>query len=264
MKQISENKKRRDVSALSSFDFNKENPFLKQSLEVIQNNAVKKYKTAKGTTEKAILQAFDHSTRELLGHTQFIRQIEVDEQQFAKIYLSRFPQFFDLKPQAIRVFGYILNQLVPNRDEFVFVLDDCKEYSGYKSESSIRIGFTNFLENDMIARGKTEFLYYINPICIYGNRITFAETYVQKKKIKGQEDPNQLKFDFFETRDKNLDNTEEKKVPYILYIFYIFAKNSGRGKRWQQYHLRIKRNLLILKEIHSIRYQWQLPEKVLI
>lgn len=211
MKQISENKKRRDVSALSSFDFNKENPFLKQSLEIIQNNAVKKYKTAKRTTEKAILQAFDPSTGELLGHTQFIRQIEVDEQQFAKIYLSRFPQFFDLKPQAIRVFGYILNQLVPNRDEFVFVLDDCKEYSGYKSESSIRIGLTNLLENDMIARGKTEFLYYINPMVVFnGNRITFAETYVRKKKkIKGQEDPNQLKFDFFEKKE-NIDNTEEK------------------------------------------------------
>lgn len=56
-------------------------------------NIVKKYKTASNTNQKAILQAFDPNTGEVLGHTQFIRQIEVDEQQFAKFYLSSFSSF---------------------------------------------------------------------------------------------------------------------------------------------------------------------------
>ena len=88
---------------LADFEFNKENPFLKQSLEVIQENAVKRYKTASKTSQKAILQAIDPNTGELLEHTQFIRQIKVDEQQFAKLYLSGFPQFFELKRCRIGV-----------------------------------------------------------------------------------------------------------------------------------------------------------------
>ncbi|WP_373747986.1 replication/maintenance protein RepL, partial [Kaistella sp.] len=191
------NSKRRDVSALTNFEFNKENPFLKQALEVINQNVAKKYKTATKTSEKAILQAFDPNTGDMLGHTQFIRQIEVDEEQFAKLYLSRFSAFFDLKPQAIKVFGYILNQLIPNKDEFVFILEDCLEYTEYKSENSVRIGLTNLLENQMIARGKTEFLYFINPMVVFnGNRITFAESYVKRKKKPEVENPDQLKLDF--------------------------------------------------------------------
>ena len=115
-------KNNRNTTSIKDFEMNRENPFLKKAIEQVEKNVVKKYKTATKTDQKAILQAFDPETGEVLGHTQFIRQIEVDEQQFAKLYLSNFSSFFDLKPQAIKVFGYILNQLVPNRDEFMFLL----------------------------------------------------------------------------------------------------------------------------------------------
>ena len=36
-----------------------------------------------------------------MGHT-FIQQIEVDEQQFTKIYLSQFSAFFNLKVKLLR------------------------------------------------------------------------------------------------------------------------------------------------------------------
>lgn len=176
---------------LSNFDFNEENPFLKQAVEQVEKNIVKKYKTASNTGEKAILRAVDDNG-EILGHTQFIRQIEVDEQQFAKLYLSNFTAFFDLPPPAIKVFGYILNQLVPNKDEFMFILDDCIKYTGYKTKASVFQGLGQLVQNEIIARGKTDFLYYINPMVAFnGNRITFAKTYVKKQKNKISLDPNQ-------------------------------------------------------------------------
>lgn len=185
-------KKERYSTALTDFRLNKENPFLEQAVEKVQNNIVKRYKTASKTGEKAILKAFDENTGEILGHTQFIRQVEVDEEQFAKLYLSNFSAFFDLKPQAIRVFGYILTQLIPNRDEFIFFNDEAMEYTGYKSSTSVRIGLTSLLENEVIARGRAENLYFINPMVVFnGNRITFAKTYVKKQKQKIQ-DPNQI------------------------------------------------------------------------
>lgn len=197
-------KKKKNTTSITEFEIYYENPFLKQAVEQVQKNIVKKYKSATRTDEKAILKAYDESTGEVLGHTQFIRQIEVDEDQFAKIYLSNFSAFFDLKPQAIKVFGYILNQLVPNKDEFIFILDDCIKYTGYKSDTSIRIGLTNLLENKIIARGRKEYFYYINPMVVFnGNRITFAKTYVKKKKDNIPQ--NQSLFNF--------DNPDD---PYLL------------------------------------------------
>ncbi len=94
---------------------------------------VKKYK-------KVILKQYIKNG-EVLRHSQFMIQIEVDEKQFEKQYLSNFSAFFDIKPQAIKVFEYIITQLISNKDEFIFFIEDCIEYTGYKSDTSIKIGF---------------------------------------------------------------------------------------------------------------------------
>lgn len=197
----------KQVTSILEFEKNYENPFLKEAVQQVQNNIVKKYKVATKTGQNAILQAIDPNTGEMVGHTQFVRQIEVDEEEFAKIYLSNFSAFFDLKLQAIRVFGYILKQLTPNKDEFLFLIDDCMKYTNYKSDTSIRIGLTSLLKANIIARGKIDVLYYINPMVAFnGNRITFAQTYVKKKKNETLK--NQVSIDF--------DNPEEPyKLPNI-------------------------------------------------
>lgn len=191
-------RKSRNSTSVKEFKLNKENPFISDAVQQINQNVVKKYKAATNTDQKAVLQAYDPSTGELLGHTSFIRQIEVDEEQFAKIYLSNFSAFFDLSPQAIKVFGYILNQLIPNKDEFVFIPESCLEYTQYKSYTSVRIGLTDLLENRIIAKGRIENLFYINPMVVFnGNRITFAKTYVKKQKgINKETHPNQTFMDF--------------------------------------------------------------------
>ena len=196
---------------LSDYDFNEENPFLKQAIDQVQKNVVKKYKTASKTGQKAILRAVDEDGT-VLGHTQFIRQIEVDEQQFAKLYLSNFSAFFDLKPTAIKVFGYILNQLVPNKDEFMFILEDCIKYSGYKTKASVFQGLGQLVENEIIARGKTEFLYFINPMVAFnGNRITFAKTYIKKQPSKLSDvHPNQTYLDWGENGEVEIKKHSEK------------------------------------------------------
>ena len=183
--------KRRDVSGISEFSINKENPFLKEAVDQIQSNIVKRYKNTSGTSRNAILQAIN-SDGEVMGHTSFIQQIEVDDQQFTKIYLSQFSAFFELKPQAIRVFGYIMKQLIPKKDEFIFILEDCMEYTKYNSETSIRIGLTSLLKANIIARGRADVLYFINPMVAFnGDRVTFAKTYVKKQNEK-KLDPTQI------------------------------------------------------------------------
>lgn len=176
---------------IRDFSKNKENPFLKQAVQQVNNNIVKKYRTATKTGERAILKAYDESTGEVLGHTQFIRQIEVDEEQFTKFYLSNFTKFFDLPPSAIKVFGYIMTKLIPKQDMFIFLLDECMEYTGYKAHKSIHQGLAFLLGSEIIARGPNDVMYFINPMVAFnGDRITFARTYVKKHKPKPV-DPNQ-------------------------------------------------------------------------
>ncbi|MCG8758099.1 replication/maintenance protein RepL [Tenacibaculum finnmarkense] len=178
---------------LSNYAFNTKNPFIEQSISEVNKHIVKKYKTASNTGEKAILKAIDTDTGEILGHTQFIRQIEVDEEQFAKMYLSNFNAFFDLKPSSIKVFGYILNCLKPNKDEFLFIMKDCLEYTKYSSKVSVFKGLAQLVENEIIARGRTDFLYFINPMVVFnGSRVTFAKTYVKQKKVEQVKGNKQL------------------------------------------------------------------------
>ena len=172
------------VKKITDFEKNIENPFLKEAVQQIQSGIVKKYKNTSGTSRGAILQAVN-SEGELVGHTSFIRQIEVDEQQFTKIYLSQFSAFFELNSQSIKVFGYIMTKLMPKQDFFIFDLEECLEYIGYKSGQSVYNGLSGLIGSSIIARGKKDYLYFINPMVFFnGDRVTFAKTYVKKQKGK--------------------------------------------------------------------------------
>jgi intergrase/recombinase len=176
---------------LGKYIMNNKNPFIEKAINEINDNIVKKYKNATGTDKKAILQAFDPKTGEMLGHTTFVRQIEVDEDQFTKVYLSQFHSFFDLGTQGIRVFGYIMSKLIIGQDMFIFILNDVMEYTKYTSKSSVFIGIGQLLKAEIIARGPSDSLYYINPLVIFnGNRVTYARTYVKKQK-ESKLDPKQ-------------------------------------------------------------------------
>lgn len=201
-------KNKDEVIGISKFKRNDENPFLKLAVEQVNNNLVKKFKTASNTGESAILQAIDEKTGEVLGHTSFIRQIEVDEDKFAKIYLSQFSAFFELKSTGLRVFGYIINNLMPNKDYFFFDMEECINYTGYKSNKSPYIGLAELLSKGLIARSKSEVKYYINPMLFFnGNRITFAKTYVKKAKTIINDNPNQLSLlDEIKSNEDNFNN----------------------------------------------------------
>jgi len=184
------------MSSIRKFNKNYENPFIKQALEQINNNIVKKYKSATKTGQSAILQAMDPNTGELVGHTQFIRQIEVDEEQFTKIYLSQFSAFWNLNTQAIRVFGYIMTKLVPKQDMFIFLMEECLTHTNYKNHRSVHQGLSALLEADIIARGPADTLYFINPMIAFnGDRVTFAKTYVKKKSPGIPKNQGSLNFD---------------------------------------------------------------------
>jgi predicted transcriptional regulator len=167
------------ISKVQKYD---SNPFVEKAIEDIK--IIKKTQLIK-SKERSEVQMIVSNDGELVGHSTFMRFVEVEEEKFAKIYLSQFQAFWDLKTNSIRVFGYIINHLPPNKDMFILYMDQALEYTKYKYAKEINAGLVGLIESGIIARAKYENHYYINPLVVFnGNRVTFANTYIKKKTKK--------------------------------------------------------------------------------
>ena len=158
---------------LYEYQLNKVNPFVDETV----------YHVEKG--EKIILMGtkradalIDGETGEIKAHSVFAKRMKIDRAQFAKIYINSLASWFDLSRTGIRMFAYILNKLKPNADSFILTYDDCMEYTGYKSRKSISDGLKELIENEFIARGVNQYIYFINPTIFFnGDRLSFLEHY---------------------------------------------------------------------------------------
>jgi len=174
-------KKLRDLETFES------NPFVEKAIEDIK--IVRKTQIVKARDKREI-QMIVSDGGEVTGYSQFLRFIEVDEAQFAKVYLSQFSAFWDLSKPAIKVFSYILTVLKPNQDQFNFDIKKCLKHTGYLTDKSIFEGLSSLISNGIIARSHQHYLYFINPLVLFnGDRVTFAKTYIKKKT---RENPMQL------------------------------------------------------------------------
>ncbi len=169
------------------------NPFVEEALEGIQKQTVRRTRVIRPDAglSKQVQQIVVNADGEATGYGAFMQYIEVDEEQFAKVYLSQFAAFWELSKPAIRVFGYILSALKPGQDRLIFRMDKALAYTNYSHRSHVLTGLSNLVECGIIARTAYEYEYFINPLVFFnGNRVTFAKTYIKRKK--GQADVHQL------------------------------------------------------------------------
>lgn len=167
-----------------------ENPFVEKAVQDIK--IVRRQQIIRPRNKDEI-QMITSTDGEVTGYSQFMRFIEVEEEKFAKLYLSQLASFWELSKPAIRVFSYILTVLKPKQDLFIFIMEDCLQYAGYSSERSVFEGLTGLIEANIIARSSHHLKYYINPLVVFnGDRVTFAKTYVKKKKEREEAVKNQL------------------------------------------------------------------------
>jgi hypothetical protein len=157
-----------------------ENPFVEKAIAEIK--VVKRQQVIRPANRNEI-QMIVSSDGVVEGYTAFMRFVEVDEAQFAKVYISQFAAFWELTKPAIRVFGYILTALKPKSDSFFFNLQLCKEHTGYNTNKSIFEGITALIDCNIIARSSNHNIYFINPLVVFnGDRVSFAKTYIKKKR----------------------------------------------------------------------------------
>lgn len=190
--------KYRKLTELETF---KENPFIEKAVNDIK--VVRKQQVIRPRNKDEI-QMIMSSEGEVTGYTAFTRFIEVDEEKFAKVYLSQFANFWELSKPAIRVFSYILTVLQPRMDTFIFKMDDCLKHTGYTHRNNVLTGLANLAECNIIARSNYDWEYFINPLVVFnGDRVAFTKMYVKKKKEKDKGAPNQL--DLFQSESLKLE-----------------------------------------------------------
>lgn len=194
---------------VTDFPKNTENPFLKEMVEEIEPGTKRKMITP--SNKELVQTVYNGQSGEFIGHTAFMQYVEVDEKQFAKLYLSNIAAFWDLNKSSIRVFSYIMSNIKPNQDKIYFILEECIEFTGYKSKTMIFSGLASLLENKIIARGRASFEFYINPLVVFnGNRITFAKTYIKKKLREKNDDQLDLFGDMERRNFKSLKQMADK------------------------------------------------------
>lgn len=162
------------------YESHQTNPFVEKAISDIK--IIKKNQVVK-SQDRSEIQMIVNQSGEVEGHTAFMRFVEVEEDKFTKVYLNQFHSFWDLSKSAIRVFGYIMTVLIPKKDWFYFDMTDCLKYTKYSTEKSVFEGIGSLIENGIIARSESHIKYYINPLVIFnGDRVSFAKTYIKKKK----------------------------------------------------------------------------------
>lgn len=185
---------------IKSFEEFHENPFVEKAIEEIE--IVKKTQIIRAKERSEVKLIIDDKSGHVEGHTAFMRFVEVEEEKFAKLYLSQLSVFWDLSKPAIRIFSYIMTILQPNKDSFYFIMEDCLNYTGYSHPKNVLVGITSLIESGIIARSNNHIRYFINPLVIFnGSRVTFAKTYIKKKReqeLPEKKINNKLQISMFE------------------------------------------------------------------
>lgn len=179
-----------DVSKkLTSAPIYKENPFINDMVgEMKIKHKTQLLKSKNNETELLVVS----SEGEVAGHSAFMRHIEVDEDKFAKLYISQLAALWELKKTSLKVLSYILSTLKPHDDKVYFHIEDCKVYCEYAESKSVFNGLLGLINAKIIARTDRSHFYYINPAIVFnGSRVTFITSYTKKIKEKPKTPSNQ-------------------------------------------------------------------------
>ena len=168
---------------ISEVPYHETSPFITpDAMEKVQRNIVKKYK-GDVQVDGVSKPVFDGDGN-FFGSTRFVRQIECDKQKFIKLYMDNFKAFFGLPDSSIRVFGYIaIDCLKPNKNTFLFIMNDALKYTGYSTPKAIYAGLLGLVNNGIITKGpKGSNLWFMDTDLFYlyfnGDKVSFVKTII--------------------------------------------------------------------------------------
>jgi hypothetical protein len=170
-----------EVKKLTEAKIYNENPFIGEmigELKIKHKTQILRAKNSKDTEMMVV-----SSDGDVEGHSAFMRHVEVDEDKFAKLFISQLGALWELNKPSLKVLSYILTILKPHDDKVYFDMKECLTYCQWSRTQSIYEGLLGLVNTKIIARTPKSHFYYINPAIVFnGSRVTFMTTY--HKKIK--------------------------------------------------------------------------------
>lgn len=165
---------------VTKYDTNTESPFINELLEVEISS---RRRILAGKSPSRIVNG---KTGELEGMQTFAVLEKVDKEQFTKVFRAGLTGMFGLSKAGIKVFSFIASKAKPNKDEVIFELDECKEFTEYKTHQPIMTGLSELIENNFIARSTKHYRYFINPNMFFnGSRVAFIKMYQEENTFIG-------------------------------------------------------------------------------
>jgi hypothetical protein len=160
----------------------KENPFIEGDVLKVQVRR-KSVGVAIGAT------LIDPVSGEVAGTTTIAQKIEVDTEEFVKLYTKDISVFFELSPTAIRTFAVLLKEVQKsaiNRDKVFFRYDELKFEKGCVLPSSVFYrGIKELVDKQFLAKAEAPNFYFLNPALLFnGNRARFIKEYHIQKSIE--------------------------------------------------------------------------------
>jgi hypothetical protein len=96
----------------------------------------------------------------------------VDSREYRKVYVDGLPSISLLSSAGLKVWCYVLARIIARKDEVGINMEDCMEYTGYKTRANVYSGIVNLLENKLLFRKIGSGIFYINiNVFFNGNRI---------------------------------------------------------------------------------------------
>ncbi len=164
---------------ITNYKINDESPFISGLFDMEVSS---RRRILAGKSPNVIV---NRETGDVEGHQVFAVLEKVDKEQFTKIFRKGLAGMFNLSKSGIKVFTYIASIVKPNADFVLFDMDECKEYTAYKTHGPIMTGLSELVEANFIARTKKHYIYYINPTMFFnGSRVTFMKMYQQETVLK--------------------------------------------------------------------------------
>jgi hypothetical protein len=162
------------------FLFNSEGEeFLKLALPKTKKQTIGKIKN---------LEMVNTETGQIEGGNYIYKNIQVDEEQFAKIYLNQMHLIYGLTKPALIVLHYILNNIKPNDDKVYLYVPKVKEFGNWKTKKQVFQALKELTINKIIAPSLYPGIWFINIYVIFnGNRLVLVQNYQKKEKDEKQQ-----------------------------------------------------------------------------
>ncbi len=157
-----------------------ENPFMEETFYKMRIGKKNVSKVAAGTADFVNADTGETSHSKVLVESGYY-----DKDEFVKIYAKNIKEAYGLSVMAMKVFGYIADNLKKNHGEIYLFIPEAMKWCEYQTTVPIYKGLAELVSSRIIAMSERPNIWYVNPNFMFnGDRFTIVRDFMRKKEDK--------------------------------------------------------------------------------